>query len=291
MIKKLKNQGFAISGVLYPILVLVVFLIVQMLTMLGTRKIILDNNRNQLVDALDTNNKVYTNEELSALVSAQAAELKRLSNYAETPAVANLNSASETSEATMGFDSNTTGKPGCTSGMVQNIGYGSAAQAGSGKYWQYQIAYCTTGEVFYRYRKDSTSTSAWSVWANDSYPIGSIYITIKDTNPSSYLGGTWVAFGTGRTLVGVDTSQTEFETVEKTGGEKTHKLTVSEMPAHSHRQYVTANSGGSGIRNDYNADARGGLYDQGINTGSAGGNGAHNNLQPYITVYMWKRTA
>ena len=67
------------------------------------------------------------------------------------------------------------------------------------------------------------------------YPIGSIYISIKNTNPSTLFGGTWVSWGAGRVPVGVDTTQNEFKTVEKTGGEKTHKLTVSEMPKHTHR--------------------------------------------------------
>ena len=54
------------------------------------------------------------------------------------------------------------------------------------------------------------------------YPVGSIYISVKSTNPSSFFGGTWTAFGTGRTLVGINTSDTNFDTVEKTGGAATH---------------------------------------------------------------------
>lgn len=122
------------------------------------------------------------------------------------------------------------------------------------------------------------------------YPVGSVYISINSTNPSKYFGGTWTAFATGRTLVGVDTNQTEFNTVEKTGGEKTHKLTINEIPSHTH----TTN------RNDDKKHLDNGgsdWYSQGIsltqsvNTGATGGDQAHNNLQPYITVYMWRRTA
>ena len=234
--------------------------------------------------------RIYTLEELTTLVNSQRTELKRLSNYA-TKISSNLNTATETSAATMAFNSNTTGKPSCTSGIVRNIGYGKSSLASSSNYWQYQVAYCMTGEVYNRYKNNTTSTTSWSAWYNNSYPVGSIYATTNSENPSTYLGGTWEAFGIGRALVGVDSSQTEFETVEKTGGEKTHKLTVSELPSHSHRQYVTANSGGSGIRNDYDSDTRGIAHDQGVNTMNSGGNTAHNNLQPYITVYMWKRTA
>lgn len=52
------------------------------------------------------------------------------------------------------------------------------------------------------------------------YPIGSIYLSVKNTNPSKWFGGTWVSWGTGRVPVGVDTTQTEFNAVEKTGGSK-----------------------------------------------------------------------
>ena len=65
-------------------------------------------------------------------------------------------------------------------------------------------------------------------FGKEMYPVGSIYISVTNTNPGTIFGGTWVAFGTGRTLVGIDTSQTEFNTVQKTGGEKTHTLTGAE---------------------------------------------------------------
>lgn len=122
------------------------------------------------------------------------------------------------------------------------------------------------------------------------WPIGSIYISVVNTNPSKWFGGTWVAFGTGRCLVGVDTSQTEFNTVMKTGGEKTHKLTISEIASHNHSTPSTlryeststwwiGGTGGTTIVVDNKP------------TGSTGGDKPHNNLQPYITVYMWRRTA
>lgn len=127
------------------------------------------------------------------------------------------------------------------------------------------------------------------------YPVGSIYMSVKSTNPSSLFGGTWVAWGTGRVPVGIDTSQTEFKTVEKTGGAKTHKLTVAQMP--SHRHSVSYNNNNSAGTTSY-PHATGGYGDQSTDTdlgfnqvGLTGGGEAHNNLQPYITCYMWKRTA
>lgn len=119
-----------------------------------------------------------------------------------------------------------------------------------------------------------------------SYPVGSIYISVVSTNPSVVFGfGTWVAFGAGRVLVGLDAGQTEFDTVEETGGAKTHTLTSTEMPAHTHTiaHDADVNSGGSvGTRVSPSGSTT---------TSSAGGGAAHNNLQPYIVVYMFKRTA
>ena len=126
------------------------------------------------------------------------------------------------------------------------------------------------------------------------YPVGSIFISATHSTAQSVAdtlgGGTWQAFGAGRVPVGVDTTQTEFNTVEKTGGEKTHKLTAAEMPKHHHAMFSVDTTGGSvGRRNGtYYQGGWWGNYD---NTTDTGGDGAHNNLQPYITVYMWKRTA
>ena len=122
--------------------------------------------------------------------------------------------------------------------------------------------------------------------------VGDIIFSTSDENPSTIYGGTWVAWGKGQVPVGVDTSDSDFNTVEKTGGEKEHTLTVDEMPSHTHAQYVTAdNQAGAGIRVDYTKDGTSIPYPQGIDTGSSGENQPHNNLQPYITCYMWKRTA
>lgn len=120
-----------------------------------------------------------------------------------------------------------------------------------------------------------------------SYPIGAVYISIDNTNPAELFGGTWESFATGRTLVGVDSNQTEFDEVEKTGGEKTHALTKSEMPAHTHN--ITA--GGSGSIWCLSVVQAGSGQQVGGYTSSEGSGAPHNNLQPYITTYMWKRTA
>lgn len=132
-----------------------------------------------------------------------------------------------------------------------------------------------------------------------AYPVGSIFTSVVNTNPGTTIGGTWVAWGTGRVPVGVDASQTEFNTVEKTGGAKTHTLTGPELPPHQHRlgQNYGGNLGfaestggptqytvGYGVTRGSSNDLKSGTQD--TTTGQA-----HNNLQPYITAYMWKRTA
>lgn len=125
------------------------------------------------------------------------------------------------------------------------------------------------------------------VFAAPWMPIGSIYISVINQNPSNYFGGTWEQFANGRTLVGVDTSQTEFNSVEKTGGEKNHKLSVAEMPSHNHNAYLYGGNLASAAGRLLFETAAGQEFYNSIK--STGGDQPHNNLQPYITVYMWKR--
>lgn len=123
------------------------------------------------------------------------------------------------------------------------------------------------------------------------YPVGAVYISVTNTSPQTLFGGKWVAFAAGRTLVGVDAGQTEFDTVEETGGAKTHTLTTAEMPNHNHTIDATLIKyvGGGGTQN-WNM-AAGTTAAERSATLFTGGGGAHNNLQPYIVTYMWKRTA
>ena len=178
---------------------------------------------------------------------------------------------------------------------------------------------------------------------NKLWPVGSIYISVNNANPASFFGGSWTAFATGRTIVGVDTSQGEFNAVEKSGGHKelqshAHGLNnhVHSLNNHTHtvpNHVHTMQGAGNhyhylGINKD--AVQKGTSYDKpnnfesgstsyksnttgnhthtmnssgtcttGGNSGNTGGNsgnttsaggGNAGNLQPYITVYMWKRT-
>ena len=131
-----------------------------------------------------------------------------------------------------------------------------------------------------------------TVDASAAWPIGSVFIAVVSTNPAALLGfGTWSAFAAGRVLVGLDSGDTDFDTVEETGGAKTVTLTEAQMPAHVHNQtrLPTATGGVTGFTVD--TSMSGTPATTGVDTGSKGSGQAHSNVQPYIVVYMWKRTA
>lgn len=136
------------------------------------------------------------------------------------------------------------------------------------------------------------------------FPIGSTYTTQEDINPSTILGfGTWERFK-GLVALGVDEDDEDLNEIGKTGGEKTHTLTIDEMASHNHIQKIDVGSdnliavnpsSSSGITRD------GGGHSSGTTTASkktvvetenTGGNQTHNNMQPFEVVgYMWIRRA
>ncbi len=154
---------------------------------------------------------------------------------------------------------------------------------------------------------DGTNTSWGTLSISSVYPIGSIYINATNsTNPGTLLGfGTWVAFGAGRVPVGFNAADPLFDTAEETGGSKdsvvvshNHTASVSD-PGHAHNVQLGQfnNPGGTTVpQNDDGPVINN--YTTGSNTtgisvsiATTGSSGTNANLQPYITVYMWKRTA
>lgn len=133
-----------------------------------------------------------------------------------------------------------------------------------------------------------SSVNGWQSWRRidsvDTYPVGSIYMSVNSTSPASIYGGTWEQLKD-RFLLGAGSTYT----AGNTGGAATHKLTINEMPAHTHSTY--SNDGrrcpDDGVEWRY----------QGMDTSTyretaaEGGGAAHNNMPPYLVVYMWKRTA
>ena len=133
-------------------------------------------------------------------------------------------------------------------------------------------------------------------------PVGSIYTNASDgTNPATLLGfGTWSAFGTGRVLVAIDSSNTLMDAAEETGGSAdavviAHNHTLTD-PGHIHSVSGTRDYDSQDDRNGSESTRLGRQVDTdsattGITVDSAGVSGTDLNYQPFITVYYWKRTA
>lgn len=119
-----------------------------------------------------------------------------------------------------------------------------------------------------------------------AYPVGSIYMSMEPTSPASFIGGTWERIQ-GKFLLGADSTYT----AGSTGGEVTHTLTVDEMPSHAHPMNAVnpgLSPSGTGTDMDY------GVVHANLETYSStavGGGKPHNNMPPYLSVYIWKRTA
>ncbi len=162
------------------------------------------------------------------------------------------------------------------------------------------------------------ATTAFVTTALQSlYPVGSIYINAGvSTNPATLLGfGTWTAFGAGRVLVGLNAGDALFDTLEETGGSKdatvvSHTHTGSATSAGSHQhiggtptqsgQTLFGQSGSSGYSRTGHASGEigygmytdsAGAHTHSVTVDATGSSGTNANLQPYITVAMWKRTA
>jgi hypothetical protein len=144
------------------------------------------------------------------------------------------------------------------------------------------------------------------------FPVGAIYTAVVSTNPGTLLGfGTWTAFGAGRVMVGFNASNALFDTAEETGGtadsatiSHTHTASTGSSGTHTH----PLNGGSTGVQGQIGAgfgygasndntsvrvtdtDA-GGNHTHTVTVDAAGSSGTNANYQPYITVYMWKRTA
>ena len=181
------------------------------------------------------------------------------------------------------------------------------------------------GGIWYRECRDNQNV--WSNWAKIAYltdctdtlkkvyPVGSIYMSTVSTNPATLFGfGTWEAMPAGRVLLAQGKSSwgTTYN-AGSTGGEATHRLTVGELPAHNHtastnttgnhtHQFQLYGPNGNTNMNfpsDFDTNyARNkgttlsaGNHSHTININNTGSSQSHNNMQPYLTVYMWKRTA
>ena len=142
------------------------------------------------------------------------------------------------------------------------------------------------------------------------HPVGSVYINAtNNTNPGTLFGfGTWTAFGAGRVPVGFNAADPLFDTAEETGGSKdaivvshTHSGTTESNGSHTHGlSFIAPDSIGGGRPTFLNNDNQGtvgyttdsaGAHTHTFTTNATGSSGDNANLQPYITVYMWKRVS
>jgi len=126
-----------------------------------------------------------------------------------------------------------------------------------------------------------------SVMLDKAYPVGSIYMSVNSTNPHSLFGGTWVQIKD-RFLLAAGAAYK----AGATGGEATHTLTVDEIPNHQHALWYPNEGGEQSAAIGYpEAGSKNTWYAEASRTGGAGGGAAHNNMPPYLSVYVWKRTA
>jgi hypothetical protein len=148
---------------------------------------------------------------------------------------------------------------------------------------------CSDGDRVLVLRLGTSRMVAGVVGGGCPHAVGDLYTTTSATAPGDrWPGTTWEAYAAGRVLVGIDTADAAFDAVGETGGAQTHTLSAAEMPVHTHLlgSTGTAGSDSQSVLRSTEASPK----DQ-VGTQSAGSGQAHNNLQPYVVVYMWKRTA
>ena len=161
----------------------------------------------------------------------------------------------------------------------------------------------------YRHSSDDTTWGSWFDFGLLAYPVGSIYISVNDTNPGTLFGGTWEQIND-RFLLACGSTYSN----GSTGGSATHThttgnhiLKTEEMPSHTHTEklpstwhFKYASGGTNGYASDCTTGAYAGtVYNSSYTTGSTGGGqphnhgntGSSNNMPPYLAVYVWKRTA
>lgn len=121
-------------------------------------------------------------------------------------------------------------------------------------------------------------------------PVGKVEIFYDNDDHSNYLGFTWERTAIGKAIVGIDISDTDFNTIGKTGGEKAHPLTIYELPKKIPVNYGNI-SGGTDVVISSSVVGTGGVKEGQTNMNISATGQAHNTLQPYQVFAIWKRIA
>lgn len=132
-----------------------------------------------------------------------------------------------------------------------------------------------------------------------AWPVGSIYMSLQATSPATLFGGTWERVANGRMLIGADSASYP---AGSTGGEAKHALTETEMPSHNHGVQQAGSDGAIPMEMGKDGTYQNDTYlsfgtsvkpfaESTILISYRGGNQPHNNMPPYLSVYMWRRTA
>lgn len=220
---------------------------------------------------------------------------------AETAAASASAAASSAGAASSSANAAASSASAAASSKAAAASYASAAEASAGNAAASESAAGTSASAAASSAESSAASASEAQAAvqnllNLVYPVGSIYMSVNSTSPATLFGGTWTRIQD-RFLLAAGRSYT----ANTTGGEATHKLTVSEMPSHNHAERFcwssaaaaknTLNVSGTALTATSSVSGVAGI-DRGDSFGNySGGGSAHNNMPPYLAVYMWKRTA
>ena len=235
----------------------------------------------------------------SAQEAAEAASAA--DDSAETAAASASAAASSAGAASSSANAAASSASAAASSKAAAASYASAAEASAGNAAASESAAGTSASAAASSAESSAASASEAQAAvqnllNLVYPVGSIYMSVNSTSPATLFGGTWTRIQD-RFLLAAGSSYA----AGATGGEATHKLTVSEIPSHNHcERFCWENTAAAKNTLAVNGTA---LYatnsvsgvagiDRGTSFGNyTGGGSAHNNMPPYLAVYMWKRTA
>ena len=241
---KLNKKGFMASAVLYVLLGLFLSLMISVVLMYSNRKVMMDKMQNMVNDKLESNestdNRTGDREEYFKAARAYMKTNSKYNSFTEENDVSLIDVNSLINEGLLPKD---IVSPLTNRKEITQNNYVVAVVNGDDYTFSYvdnatakdYISVVNNLEKRVTALEDTAGTS--TTLLNRTYPIGSVYISTTLTTPTQVqtsIGGVWEVYGSGRSLVGVNTSDANFNTVNKTGGSTTTTLSVANLPAHTH---------------------------------------------------------